>query len=93
MLDTSPEDAIQDMAVNGAGALRLFQAVWPLLQRGTGKKIVFMSSTVGSIGTLEQESLTGVGYGMSKAAMNYLAKKIAVDFKKQGLVVGMLHPG
>ena len=94
VLGTTPEDAAADMDVNAAGPLRLFQAAWPLLQaRGPGAKIVFMGSSLGSIGGLEQESLTGVGYGMAKAAVHYLAKKIAVDFKAEGLVVGILHPG
>jgi len=95
VLTTTPDDAAADMAVNAAAPLRLFQTVWPLLRpaSGGGGKMVFMSSSLGSIAGLDEESLTGVGYGMGKAALNFLAKKIAVDLKGEGVVVGILHPG
>ncbi|SPQ25537.1 9e8016d4-0dd3-4ae3-af2d-b2f82353f430 [Thermothielavioides terrestris] len=41
---------------------------------GVGK-FVLVSSSLGSIGLLDQESLPGVAYGMSKAAANWWAKK------------------
>jgi hypothetical protein len=30
---------------------------------------------------------------MSKAAANYWAKKVSVEFKGKGLLVGIVHPG
>lgn len=48
---------------------------------------------MGSIAGLDEENFPSLAYGMSKAAANYLAKKISVDFKEQGLKVGIIHPG
>ncbi|KAK4240522.1 hypothetical protein C8A03DRAFT_13169 [Achaetomium macrosporum] len=79
------EGMLRDFEVNAVGPARLFRAVWPLLdghregedgeQKRKEKKFVLMSSSLGSIGALEQENLPGVSYGMSKAAANWWAKK------------------
>ncbi|KAH6856132.1 hypothetical protein B0I37DRAFT_303993, partial [Chaetomium sp. MPI-CAGE-AT-0009] len=93
VLDTDPDVMARDFVVNAAGPARLFQAVWPLLQQGgRDKKFVYVSSSLGSIGILDQESMPGVAYGMSKAAANWFAKKVSVELKGQ-VVVGVLHPG
>jgi NAD(P)-dependent dehydrogenase (short-subunit alcohol dehydrogenase family) len=55
-------------------------------------KFVYVSSTLGSIGILDQESMPGVAYGMSKAAGNWFVKKVSVELKGQ-VVAGVLHPG
>lgn len=87
-----------DFEVNAVGPIRLFQAVWPLLSKkeaGAGgdsqKKFVLVTSSVGSIAGLEVEAMPGVSYGASKAAANWLAKKISVEQKE--LLVGIIHPG
>ena len=93
VLETTPEEMVRDFAVNAVGPARLFQAVWPLLKEREGRgKFVFVSSTLGSIGILDRESLPGVAYGMSKAAGNWFVKKVSVELRGQ-LVVGVLHPG
>ncbi|EAQ87624.1 hypothetical protein CHGG_04243 [Chaetomium globosum CBS 148.51] len=96
VLDTDPEEMVRDFGVNAVGEVRLLQAVWPLLKRAEGEeglgKFVYVSSTLGSIGLLDRESMPGVAYGMSKAAANWFAKKVSVELKGQ-VVVGVLHPG
>jgi NAD(P)-dependent dehydrogenase (short-subunit alcohol dehydrogenase family) len=94
---TDPGEAmLRDFEVNAVGPARLFNAVWPLLdshrEEGKEKKFVFISSSLGSIGALEQENLPGVSYGMSKAAANWWAKKVSVELKGR-LLVGIIHPG
>ncbi|KAK3307361.1 uncharacterized protein B0T15DRAFT_174735 [Chaetomium strumarium] len=95
---------LRDFEVNAVGPARLFGALWPLLDSHREradedregmrkvKKFVLMSSSLGSIGALEQESLPGVSYGMSKAAANWWAKKVSVELKGR-LLVGIIHPG
>ncbi|KAL1872768.1 hypothetical protein VTK73DRAFT_1374 [Phialemonium thermophilum] len=95
---TDPADALNDFAVNALGPLRLFQACWPLMVNGAGgregqKKFVLITSSVGSIGCLEQESFPSTAYGMSKVAANWLARKASIEFASQGLKVGIIHPG
>lgn len=91
--------AAQDcFEVNSVGPLKLFQACWPLLDKSdsadpAGKKFVLVTSSVGSIEGLEAESFPAVAYGMSKAAANWLARNISVEFRDKGLKVGIIHPG
>ncbi|GJN84378.1 hypothetical protein PLIIFM63780_007934 [Purpureocillium lilacinum] len=96
VLDTSPDAARFCFEVNAIGPLKLFQACWPLLSKSTregGKKFVLVTSSVGSIAALEMESFPSAAYGMSKAAANWLAKKISIEFQKDELKVGIIHPG
>jgi len=93
VLETEPEDVLSDFETNAVGVVKLFRATWPLLQKGTQKKFVLISSSVASIATLERESLPCTAYGMSKAAANWFAKKLSAEFKEQGLSVGIIHPG
>jgi NAD(P)-dependent dehydrogenase (short-subunit alcohol dehydrogenase family) len=102
-------ELVGDFEVNAVGPAKLFRGVWGLLGvdsasaasaggEGEGetkreKKFVLMSSTLGSKGCLEKECLPGIGYGMAKAAANWWAKRVSVEFKGRGLVVGVLHPG
>jgi len=57
------------------------------------KKWIYITSSVGSIGSLGEESFPSTAYGMSKAAGNWLARKLAVEFAGRGLLVGVVHPG
>ncbi|KXX73565.1 Norsolorinic acid ketoreductase [Madurella mycetomatis] len=105
VLGTEPEEIARDLEVNTLGAVRLFQAVVGLLLGEGGdvdgvgeedkgrKRFVVVSSSVGSIGALEMENFPGVGYGMSKAATNWWARKVSLEFAAKGLLVGVLHPG
>lgn len=98
MLETTGEDLKYDFEVNSIGPLELFKATWPLLAKSDAddsekKKFVLITSSVGSIGGLEEEAFPGSAYGMSKAAANWFAKKLSVEFKGEGLKVGIIHPG
>ncbi|KAL2153601.1 hypothetical protein VTH82DRAFT_4756 [Thermothelomyces myriococcoides] len=99
VLTTDPEVMVRDFRVNAAGTARLFQAVWPLLECKEGgpagwekKKFIYISSTLGSIGILDQESFPEIAYGMSKVAANWFVHKVSVELKGK-LVAGVLHPG
>ena len=61
---------------NTIGPLVLFQAVLPLLQKSRAPKFVTVSSPMGSIGGMELRPYPMVGYGTSKAALNYITRKI-----------------
>ncbi|CAK7265626.1 hypothetical protein SEPCBS119000_001609 [Sporothrix epigloea] len=103
LMETDAEDVIGDCMANAAGPLRLFKATWPLMEASIKRKTasaplptryILISSTMGSIVIQDAESMpVGVSYGMSKAAANWFAKKASLDFKAEGLVVGILHPG
>ena len=77
--------------VNTIGPLVLFQAVLPLLQKSRNPKFVAVSSAVGSIGGMELRPYPMFGYGASKAALNYIVRKI--HFAHEDLVSFAADPG
>ncbi len=82
------EDAYR---VNTLGALRVTAAFLPLLHEGSGKRIVNISSLMGSI----EDNASGGAYGyrMSKAALNAATKNLAIELADAGFVVLAMHPG
>lgn len=82
-----------DFEVNVVGTLSLFQVCYPLLQEGQAKKFVVITSSVGSIKGLEMENMPGVSYGASKAAVNWVGKKLSIEYANQGFKIGIVHPG
>jgi norsolorinic acid ketoreductase len=94
VLQTPVEGAREHFNINTVGTLALFQAVYPLLTAtpdGTLPKFITVSSTVGSIGDMEQWPMSATAYGMSKAALNWLTRNIHIE--NQGLIAFPIHPG
>jgi NAD(P)-dependent dehydrogenase (short-subunit alcohol dehydrogenase family) len=66
--------------VNTLGPLVLFQAMYPLLRASTASpKFIPVSSGVGSIEFGTQLPLQKIAYGTSKAALNYLTRKLRIE--------------
>lgn len=65
----------------------------PLIRKGTAKKIVFMTSQLGSVD--QAQSLPGLtnAYSISKAALNMVGRKYGAILKMEGINVIMIHPG
>lgn len=78
-------------AVNSLGPLRVTQALLPNLRRGTGRRIVHVTSKMGSL----TENIEGgyYGYRASKAALNMLHRCLAAELAGQGFVCAVVHPG
>lgn len=93
--DEDAESLRHTFEINSIGPLRLFQTSWPLLSSAEGgqKKFVLITSSLGSFGLIEQHDMPGAAYGAAKAAANWLAKKLWVECKGEGLKVGIIHPG
>ena len=89
-VDTTAEDLQSHFAVNTTAPLLTFQALWPLMQIVKVPKLFTISSSVGSIEIME---LSGGAYGPSKAALNWLTKRLHVECEKEGLVSVAVHPG
>lgn len=83
------ESVRKQFEVNALGPLRVTQALRQNL--GKGSKVAFITSRMGSIG--DNSSGGGYGYRMSKAALNMAAKSVALDLRKDGIAVAVLHPG
>lgn len=95
--DEQPLDALDyaDIAhtfdVNAIGPLRVTAALLPHLQRGLHKKIVHITSGMGSIA--DNRSGGAYGYRMSKAALNMACRSMAVDLAPRGLIAVVMNPG
>jgi NAD(P)-dependent dehydrogenase (short-subunit alcohol dehydrogenase family) len=61
------------------------------LQAGMSKKVIFLSSQMGSI----DDNYSGgyYFYRSSKAALNASAMSLSIDWKDQNIAVLMMHPG
>lgn len=98
VVETPLENVISDFEVNTIGTMKLFQTCWPLYrpkqaQGGRPRKWIVVTSSLGSIGCLDMESMPCASYGLSKAAVNFMTKKIAVEMKDENLAAMCIHPG
>ncbi|KAK7542634.1 putative aflatoxin biosynthesis ketoreductase nor-1 [Phyllosticta citribraziliensis] len=66
----------QHVEVNAYGPLFLFQAVLPLLNESKNPKFVALGSPIGSIGNMESRPFQMSAYGISKAVLHYILRKI-----------------
>lgn len=77
---------------NALGPALLTQALLPLVEAGSQKKIIFLGSAAGSIGLL-QPPANLYAYRSSKAALHLIARNLALDLKARNLTVGLVNPG
>jgi NAD(P)-dependent dehydrogenase (short-subunit alcohol dehydrogenase family) len=77
--------------VNSLGPLRVTRALLSNLRRGKGRRIVHVTSKMGSL----TENIEGgyYGYRTSKAALNMVHRCLAAELAGQGFVCVALHPG
>jgi glucose 1-dehydrogenase len=88
-LDFKPEDFKKVMKVNLGGSFFLAQAAArQMKEQGTGGKILFMSSVTG-----HQAHKNLAAYGMSKAAVEMLAKTLVAEVSGYHITVNALAPG
>ncbi len=85
------EDALATFRTNALGPLRVTRALLPSLRAGAGKRVVHITSKMGSID--DNQSGGSYGYRASKAALNALNKSLSIDLAPEGLVCAVLHPG
>jgi len=78
------------LRVNAFGPVKLAEALLPNLLAGEQKKIVNLSSTIGS---LVEENIPVFHYSTSKTALNKAMRLLAVQLKEQGIAVGIFCPG
>jgi len=89
--DINPDDLNRVLAVNTVGPIRVTQALLPNLRRGSLKKIINISSRVGSIAENTRGGM--YGYRESKAALNMFTKSLAIELRSEGFTCIVMHPG
>ncbi|MCP4211460.1 MAG: SDR family oxidoreductase [Halieaceae bacterium] len=79
------------LEVNIIGPLKVSEAFQANVEMSEQKKIIAMTSTGGSIGTLEVP--INIGYRTSKAGLNMAMKNYAIYLQRKGVIVGIIGPG
>jgi NAD(P)-dependent dehydrogenase (short-subunit alcohol dehydrogenase family) len=79
------------LAVNAISPLVVSAAFVPAVMKGAHRKIVSLTSLMGSIA--DNSSGGAYYYRSSKAALNAAMRSLAIDLKGQGIIVAVLHPG
>lgn len=77
--------------VNAIGPLRLTEALLEHLRAGEGKRVMSLTSRMGSIE--DNGSGGSYGYRASKAALNMCTRSLARDLHDDGIVAFVIHPG
>lgn len=89
--DMEDSDLIAHFEVNTLGLLRLFVATAEMLLLSRLPKFVYISSELASIAGAGQSYSLTAAYGVSKAAGNYLVKKI--DAEHANIIAFPIDPG
>ncbi|XMA17421.1 hypothetical protein WAI453_010212 [Rhynchosporium graminicola] len=82
VLATTPETVRRHYEVNTIGPLTLIQAFMPILLASPSPRFLVITSSIGSIADMEKLPVPFFAYGISKAATNYLVRKIAFESPK-----------
>ena len=81
---------MRTLNVNTLGPARVLQALRPNLVKGRDKKVITVSSGMGSTARHDGAALI---YRSSKAALNNVMRGLAIALKTDGLIVVPIHPG
>lgn len=78
------------LEVNTIAPLKVTEALLPNLELGEQKKLIALTSRMGSIGTMDGGFIS---YRTSKAALNAIMRNLSIALKEKGIAVAVLHPG
>lgn len=79
------------LAVNTIGPVRVSRALLPNLRSGELRKIINVTSNLGSIADNTDGGF--YGYRESKAALNMFTRSMAAELDREGFICIVLHPG
>lgn len=91
-LDELDTDEIQRVfRINAVAPLRVSRALLPNLETGKARKVIQVTSKMGSID--DNTSGGSYAYRMSKAALNMMNRSLSHDLAERGFTCLVLHPG
>eukprot|EP00891_Asterochloris_glomerata_P004456 jgi/Astpho2/4456/Aster-00066 len=95
--EMDPAECLKVLDVNVVGPLRVTQKLLPLLLKRDTRKVVNISSLLGSISTHKKQahpmSSKYVAYNASKAALNMQTVVLANSLREDQVTIVALHPG
>jgi NAD(P)-dependent dehydrogenase (short-subunit alcohol dehydrogenase family) len=95
-LDELTADELRGVfAINATGPMLVGAALLPSLRSGRQRKIINISTQMGSIALNSPPNAGGTSYGYrsSKAALNMLTASLANELRPEGFTCIALHPG
>jgi len=93
LFDLDADAAADCLRINAVGPITVTRALTPMLERGSRKLVVNMSSTMGSLKQAENGATGNYAYRASKAALNMITVLMASDLGKRGITCVAIHPG
>jgi NAD(P)-dependent dehydrogenase (short-subunit alcohol dehydrogenase family) len=75
---------------NTMGPVRVLQALLPSLKRAKHPKVMSVTSQLGAVSL---DLALAFGYSASKAALNKFMRLAAGELTRDGIAVGLIHPG
>jgi len=79
------------LRINTLGPLKMAESFVTQVAASGQKKIVTLSSILGSVGANEAGGM--YSYRSSKAAVNAVMKSLSIDLKSRGIIAVPIHPG
>jgi NAD(P)-dependent dehydrogenase (short-subunit alcohol dehydrogenase family) len=80
--------------VNVVGNVHLFNLFLPLLQKGSVKKVIAISTGVADVELIRKYEIDiGGPYSISKAALNLAVAKFSAQYQKDGILFMAISPG
>lgn len=90
----SDRDAfLEIISINAFGPMKITEAFTEHVAASDEKKVIAISSYNGSISSVDPSIGARPYYGISKTTLNMAMRGIAMNLKKRGVIVGILHPG
>ncbi len=86
------EEFLRSYEVNALGPYRLANSFYPHVAASRQRKMMFMASRAGSIGSL-QAPVDLFAYTSAKAALHCLVRGLHLNLSPQGFTIGLLEPG
>ncbi|KAE9370943.1 NAD(P)-binding protein [Stipitochalara longipes BDJ] len=91
--DLDAEQLASELSFTVTAAFLLVREFLPLIRKSKAKKILMLTSNVGSIELAVTMANVGNAYAISRAALNMLARKWSPVLKPDGITIAMVHPG
>lgn len=91
LVELEMDDLLATYNTNALGALRVTRALVPRLTEGQAKKVLNVSTGMGSIA--DNSSGGSWGYRLSKAALNMATKNLALELAPAGISCVAVNPG
>jgi len=83
----------EELRVNTVAPIEVVRQFLPLVRKSATKKVVLVSTIVGSLELAPSLATLAITYGATKAGLNILARKWAAVLHEEGITMLALHPG